>query len=157
RPEPNVEGYPVHDKLSQLTPKNPVLLTHASGHMSFANAEAMRLAGVTAATRNPPGGEVLRDGQGNPTGVFRETAQGFVGRGSARRGSRSTEDRAQQTLKAIELAQEECLAKGVTSFQDAGSDFSTIDVFKTLVEQGKLSVRLWVMVRTSNEEMAHKL
>jgi predicted amidohydrolase YtcJ len=52
---------------------------------------------------------------------------------------------------------EECLAKGVTSFQDAGSAFGTIDVFKKLAGAGKLKVRLWVMVRTGNEEMARRL
>jgi predicted amidohydrolase YtcJ len=74
KPEPNVHGYPVHARLSELTPDHPVLLTHASGHMSFANAAAMRLAGVDRATGNPPGGEVLKDAAGNPAGVFRETA-----------------------------------------------------------------------------------
>ena len=52
-----MDGYPLHASLSQVSPNNPVLLEHASGHMSFANAEAMRLAGVTAATE-PAGGEI---------------------------------------------------------------------------------------------------
>src|SRR5262249_20241191 len=122
-PTPNVEGYPVHTKLSELTPHNPVLLSHASGHMCFANAEAMRLANLTAKTPNPPGGEILKDASGSPTGIFRETAQGPVRqahRNAVR--SRSAEENARALDKAIHLAEQECLAKGITSFQDAGSD-----------------------------------
>jgi hypothetical protein len=158
KPEPHVQGYPVHTRLSQVTPRNPVLLTHASGHMSFANALAMRLAGVDAATRNPPGGEVLKDAEGNPTGVFRETAQGLISRAHAQQARlRSAADRARDLDTAIKLAQDECLAKGVTSFQDAGSSFETIDVFKRLAERGDLKVRLWVMVRAGNDELAQRL
>jgi predicted amidohydrolase YtcJ len=158
RPMPNVEGYPVHTRLSELTPNNPVLLSHASGHMCFANAEAMRLANVTAKTANPPGGEILKDQAGNPTGIFRETAQGSVR--SAHRNAlrdRSPEESARTRLRAIHLAEEECLAKGITSFQDAGSDFSTIDLFKKLADEGQLKIRLWVMARTSISELENKL
>jgi len=121
KPEPNVDGYPTHAALSRVSPRNPVLLGHASGHMSFANAEAMRLAGVTAATPAPKGGEILHDADGNPIGVFRETAQGLISRAHAlAERAMSNEDRARNLLRAIELASEECLRKGVTSFQDAG-------------------------------------
>src|SRR5438552_13884864 len=65
-PEPNVNGYPTHAALSRVSPKNPVLLTHASGHMSFANAEAMRLAGVDASTKPPAGGEIPHGPDGQP-------------------------------------------------------------------------------------------
>lgn len=156
KPEPNVEGYPVHTRLSQVTQKNPVLLTHASGHMSFANAEAMRLAEVTGQTRNPAGGEILKDQQGQPIGIFRETAQGLISRAQAQR-VRSPEERAQDLAKAIRLSEDECLSKGVTSFQDAGEPFATIDTFKKMAEEGKLKIRLWVMVRTGNEELARRL
>jgi predicted amidohydrolase YtcJ len=158
KPEPHVNGYPTHDALSRVSPKNPVLLTHASGHMNFANAEAMRLAGVDASTQAPRGGEILRDKDGKPVGVFRETAQGLVTRArAAAQRNLTAEQRRQNLLKAIELAGEECLAKGITSFQDAGSSFETIDVFRKLADEGKLKVRLWVMVRDDNERMARRL
>ena len=80
KPTPNVHGFPVHNSLSRVSPNNPVLLTHASGHASFANARAMDLAGVDEKTPNPPGGEILKDGTGRPIGVFRETAQGLIRR-----------------------------------------------------------------------------
>jgi predicted amidohydrolase YtcJ len=158
KPEPNVHGYPVHTRLSELTPDHPVLLTHASGHMSFANAAAMRLAGVDRSTGNPPGGEVLKDVDGNPAGVFRETAQGLVSRAHTRFGrQRSAEDRVRDLDTALRLAQDECLAKGVTSFQDAGSDYDTIELFRRRVADGKLQLRLWVMARAGNDQHARRL
>ena len=65
-----VLGYPYHDKLSAVSPDNPVLLRHASGHGSFANAKAMELAGITAETPDPFGGEIVRDSRGEAIGVF---------------------------------------------------------------------------------------
>lgn len=157
KPEPNVNGYPTHAALSRVSPTNPVLLTHASGHMCFANAEAMRLAGVDEATKDPAGGEIVRDKDGRPAGVFRETAQGLVTRArAAAQRDRTPEERDKDLLKAIELATQECLAKGVTSFQDAGSPFETIDVFRKLADEGKLKLRLWVMVRDDNERLVRK-
>ena len=151
KPEPNVDGYPVHTKLSAMSPKHPVLLTHASGHATFANAEAMRLAEITGQTKNPSGGEIVKDAQGNPIGVFRENAAGLISRAHTRSESGRTAKQRQEDLhKAIALASDECLANGVTSFQDAGSSFDVIDTFKDLANLGKLKVRLWVMVRAGN-------
>ncbi|MGD8869531.1 MAG: amidohydrolase family protein, partial [Gemmatimonadales bacterium] len=79
RPPPgNVEGLPTHNSLSAISPDNPVILTHASGHASFANAKAMEMAGITRETPDPDGGEIVHDGAGNPIGVFRERAQGLL-------------------------------------------------------------------------------
>jgi len=151
-PEPNVDGCPIHTKLSAVTPNHPVLLTHASGHMSIANALAMRMANVDASTPDPRGGEILRDQSSNPIGVFRETAQSLVG---PRRGDAAQQDR--DLRKAIELATKECLTKGITSFQDAGSSFGTIGIFKQLAQTGQLKIRLWVMVGATNASMARLL
>jgi predicted amidohydrolase YtcJ len=157
-PEPNVEGFPTHESLSQVSPDNPVLLTHASGHATFANAKAMALAGITRQTPNPPGGEILKDRRGNPIGVFRETASGLVRRAqAAARAQMSPEEREAEARRTVELADQEVLSKGITTFQDAGSSFETIDLFKRIVDEGRLGVRLWVMVRASNEELREKL
>jgi predicted amidohydrolase YtcJ len=152
KPNPNVEGFPTHDSLSKVSPDNPVVLTHASGHASFANAKAMELSGIHSGTPNPPGGEILRDSKGSPIGVFRETAQGLIRR-PAGGGTSGEEDARRQ----IELAVQECLSKGVTSFQDAGSSFAAIDLFKRVVDEGKLGLRLWVMVREGNARLAESL
>jgi predicted amidohydrolase YtcJ len=158
-PEPHVEGYPVHAALSRVSPDNPVLLKHATGHMCFANARAMELAGVTKSTPDPNGGQILRDAAGEATGAFRETAQGAIYRAhTAANAKRTPEQREADELKAFDLAVRECLAKVVTSFQDAGSSFSTIDRFKRLADQEKLPLRLWVMVRgESLNRMGEKL
>jgi len=151
-PVPNIEGLPLHHSLSIVSPDNPVLLTHASGHASFANAKAMELAGITKMTPDPPGGEIVRDSEGDPIGVFRETAQGLLRRPMAHYvEERTDEEKKAERRQVIELAVQECLSKGVTSFHDAGSSFETIDLFKELAEEGKLGVRLYVMVRDSNE------
>ena len=157
-PEPNVEGYPVVTSLSDLTPNHPVLLTHASGHMSLANEYAMRLAGVTDETENPDGGEILRDQDGRATGVFRETAAGLITLAQARDEARTTaEQRTGNTRRAIELASTECLQHGITSFQDAGTSFAEIEFLKEAAAEGKLGVRLWVMIRDSNEQLEQLL
>lgn len=148
KPEPSYEGYPTHDKISAVSPNNPVLLTHASGHMCFANDYAMRESSITAETRPPSGGEILHDNDGNPIGIFRETAQGLIRRSQASADAGMTPvDRARLAERAVELAAQECLENGVTSFQDAGSSFATIAMLKGLAEQEKIGVRLWVMVR----------
>src|SRR4029453_18782729 len=151
-------GFPTQESISKVSPNNPVLLTHASGHAAFANARALALAGIDKNTPNPPGGEILRDTQGRLTGVLRETAAGLVSKALAQaRSRRSPEQNQAEARKEIELAIRECLAKGVTSFQDAGSSFATIDLFKKLADEGKLGLRLWVMVREANANLAQNL
>ncbi|MCH7717753.1 MAG: amidohydrolase [Gemmatimonadetes bacterium] len=149
-PEGAVDGLPHHRSLSRVSPNNPVVLVHASGHASFANAKAMEMSGITRDTPDPPGGQIVRDAAGNPIGAFRETAQGLLGPASS--GATPPDQR-----RRAELAIEELLAKGITSFQDAGSSFSDVDVYKEMVDDGTLGVRLWVMIRASNEELAVKL
>ena len=154
KPEPNVEGYPTDKRLSEVSKSHPVLLTHASGHMLFANAYAMREAGVTAETKPPEGGEILHDAAGNPTGVFRETAAALIGRVKARAESKRTEKEAYDySLRAIELAAKECLENGITSFQDAGSSFATVDILKQAADDDRLPIRLWVMIRDNNQRL----
>jgi predicted amidohydrolase YtcJ len=144
-PQPNVQGLPLHDSLSAVSPDNPVALRHASGHASFANAKAMELGGVTRDTPDPDGGEILRDAEGNPTGAFRETAQGLV--------ARRTPPTEEEMRRMVALAAEDALANGVTSFQDAGTPVTGVDLLKTVAEEGGLPLRLWVMIRDSNDNI----
>ena len=148
-PEGAVDGMPPHDAISAVSPDNPVVLRHASGHATFANARAMEMAGITSATPDPRGGEIVRDEDGNPIGVFRETASGLLG--PAQEGATRPDPRRQ-----AEVAFQELLSKGITSFQD-GSSFATVDMFKAMVEEGAVPVRLWIMLRGSNESLAQNL
>ena len=157
-PADNVAGFPAHTALSAVSPDNPVCLRHASGHACFFNARAMELAGVTRATPDPAGGEILHLPGGEPSGVFSETAMSLVGSAHQKElAQRTPAERREATRRALELADRECLSKGVTSFQDAGSSFATIEVMREMVRAGELGTRLWVMVRESNESLRHNL
>jgi len=148
-PMPNVDGVPLHHALTAVSPNNPVVLTHASGHASFVNARAMALSNITRATANPSGGEVVKGADGEPTGLLRERASGLV-----RRGPRATRSAAEETAefeKIVRLAAEDALAHGVTSFHDAGSGFAVIDRLKTMADAGRLPLRLYVMVRGESD------
>ena len=155
RPNPNVEGFPTHESLSKVSPNNPVVLTHASGHASFANAKAMELSGVTGKTPNPAGGDFLKDASGNPTGLFRETASRLIRTGTGE--NPTQEERAARARRILELASQEVISKGVTSFQDAGSSFADVDLMKTMVDEGKIQNRLWIMLRVGNAALADNM
>ena len=156
KPQPEVEGFPVHHSLSRVSPNNPVLLTHASGHATFANAKAMEVSDVMASTPNPAGGDILRDAKGNPTGLFRETASRLIRRGSGEPPATPAEADV-RARRVLELASHEVVSKGITSFQDAGSGFDDVDLMKKMIDEGRIVNRLWVMLRTDNTSLAANL
>lgn len=157
-PQPNIDGLPVHTALSAVSPDNPVLLIHASGHSALANAKAMEVSGISRNTPNPEGGEIVRDQNGEPIGGFRETAIGLVkGKMYADFENRTEEQKKNDQLKAIQLATDECLSKGITTFTDASSSFEEIDLFHNLAEEGRLNIRLWVMLNESNARLAENI
>ena len=153
-----MEGYPTHASLSDQTPRHPVLLTHGTGHMVVANARAMEEAGIRDDVGPTAGGEALRDAQGKLTGVFRENAADPLHEAFGRSQSRRSRDELRRDrLTAVRLATEECLANGVTSFQDAGASFASVDLFAELCERNELKVRLWVMLNEDNGALAKRL
>jgi predicted amidohydrolase YtcJ len=153
---PNVEGFPTHASLDKVSPDNPVLLVHASGHAAFANGKAMELSGIRRPTESPAGGEILRDANGDATGLLRERAQGLIKTGAGEP-TPTPEEREARARKELELASQEVLAKGITTFEDAGSPLATIDRMKKMIDEGKIGVRLWVMVRQPNAVIGPKL
>lgn len=143
-PDKVVNGFQTHDQMSAVSPDNPVYLRHASGHATFANAKAMELAGVNrlsveSLSSKVEGGEIIKDELGNPTGVFTERASSLVGKLVPR----DTEERAEQ---ALEMAIQECLEKGITSFHDAGSGQAFIDRLQKFKAEGKLGIRTYTML-----------
>lgn len=153
-PEPNVNGLPLHDRLSAVSPQNPVFLTHASGHSAIANAKAMELAGITPQTAAPAGGEIVKDAAGTPIGAFIETAQGLLRRSYAHEvGRRTAEEAEAAARKTAALASQECLSKGLTSVHDAGVSFATIELYKKLAEEGRLGVRMNAMLSEGNKAL----
>lgn len=157
-PERNVGGYPFHDDLSAASPENPVILYHASGHSLFANEKAMRLGGISAETPDPIGGRIVRDAAGKPIGVFEENAMNLIeNQYVAHLAQRSETEKRAAFDRSVELASAECLKKGITSFQDAGSDFWEIEQFSRLAESGNLPLRLWAMVSQPKKHDYSKL
>jgi predicted amidohydrolase YtcJ len=157
-PSPNVDGFPFHEALSKVSPSNPVLLTHASGHAVFANAKAMELAGITRKTLNPPGGDILKDKQGNPIGVFRESASRLLSAAYQTEVAKWTPDQVDaKERQKVQRASEECLSKGITSVHDAGASFLTVDRYRQMADEGTLGVRIYVMLQESNERLVQNV
>ncbi len=101
---------------------------------------------------------ILRDAEGHPSGVFRETASGLVSRARRTSSVRSSPESLDKRLRrSLQLADAECIAKGVTSFQDAGTSFRTIDAMKAMAKAGQLKTRIYTMIRASNRQLASRL
>jgi len=157
-PEENVEGYPLHTVLSSATPYNPVILKHASGHALFANQYAMKLAKIDTSTENPSGGIIVRDSLKNAVGVFEEEAMALIDNEYNKYLElRSPEEINSKNKKMVQLAVEECLKNGITSFTDAGASFDEIDFFKEIIDSGNLPIRLNVMIYENNKILKEKI
>lgn len=157
-PLQNISGYPLHYELSEISKDYPVVLVHASGHSLYANAAAMSAAGVTVETGDPAGGHIVRDEQGAAIGVFEERAMTLIRQAMQVYVDSLSEDQKEaEWYAAIDSAQQECLRKGITSFQDAGSKMDDINKYRAMAEAGKLDLRLWAMIRHSYDEMQGQL
>lgn len=156
-PFQNIYKYPFHHSLSEISSNNPVVLYHASGHALYANQKAMEAVGINRETPNPVGGEIIRDAHGDAMGVFEERAMDVFSN-KYEEYLASLDQKVVDSLwyKAIILAEDECLKKGVTSFQDAGVGFENLSKYEKLAADGKLRVRLWSMMLSSYEEMKEK-
>lgn len=157
-PKQNMYNYPFHYTLSDVSPDNPVLLYHASGHSVYANKKAMELAGITKETSNPVGGEIVRNSDGDAIGVFEERAMGvFKNKYQEYLASLDKVELDSIWFSAIQLAENECIKKGITSFQDAGSTFEELDKYEKLAVDGNMKVRLWAMARHPANELEGKV
>jgi len=147
-PEDAVDGVPVNDTLNKISPENPVILGHASGHAAFWNDAALEVAGVSDETLDPEGGTIVRNKSGKATGLMRETAQRLISKARNEYDGRLTPQQINiQNRERARMAADEALKNGITSFHDAGASFETIDFFKQLESENALDVRLYVMVR----------
>ena len=156
-PDAAVDGVPINDTLNEVSAENPVILGHASGHAAFWNDLALEIAGVTDDTPNPEGGAIVRTPDGKATGLMRETAQRLINQARREYDGRLTPEQEESlNRERAQLAADEALKYGVTSFHDAGASFETIDFFKQLEDEGKLDIRLYAMVRRISNEMMEK-
>lgn len=126
---------PTAAMIDAVTPDNPVFVNRLDGHMALANSLAMKLAGVDKNTPEVPGGLIVRDAGGNPTGVFKDTAQNYIEKVIP---AASFEQKLESALAASEHA----ASLGVTSVQDmsAGTD---VGVYQELLRQSKLKTRIY--------------
>src|ERR1051326_5090793 len=128
---------PTKELIDAFTPETPVFVSRLDGHMALANSLALKLAGVTRETVNPPGGVIVRDKSGEPTGVLKDAAQIFVWKVIP---PASVEER----LDAARAASDYAASLGVTSVQDmsAGAD---VGVYQTLLDRGELKTRIYAV------------
>jgi predicted amidohydrolase YtcJ len=158
-PDDAVDGVPQHGNLSAVSSDNPVYLEHASGHASYVNEAAMEIIGIEDDTPDPDGGTIVRNEQGQATGMMREISNRIAERSVIAHENRMTPvEKEALDRKRVQLASEEALRFGVTSFHDAGESsrpsFPFLDLLKKMEEEGALPVRYYMMVRTqSHEEM----
>jgi predicted amidohydrolase YtcJ len=150
-----VDGVPIHDKLSVVSPNNPVMLIHTSGHGVFANQAAMDAAGIKGDTVPPEGGEIVLKEDGTPSGMMREAAQDAIRASFAEFEALRTPEQAEAELRrAIITAGEESLKYGITSFQDLGTTYAEVDLLKKMADEGSIPVRLWMAFDIPYEELA---
>jgi predicted amidohydrolase YtcJ len=134
---------PTHQLIDEVTSDNPVFVNRSDGHMSLANALAMKLAEVNRDTKDVPGGVIVRDAEGNPTGIFKDAAKSLIEHAL----SRPSLD---HILSALEAAQKCASENGVTSVQDMGvftahgvdTMADVIRAYQTLEKRGELRVRV---------------
>ena len=128
---------PTKELIDSFTQDTPVFVNRLDGHMALANSLALKLAGVTRQTVDPPGGVIVRDKSGEPTGVLKDAAQSFVWNVV----SPSTFE---EKLDAARAASNYAAKLGVTSVQDmsAGND---VGVYQTLLDHGELKTRIYAV------------
>jgi predicted amidohydrolase YtcJ len=138
---PVVQGnapLPSKELIDAFTPATPVFVNRLDGHMALANSYALRLAGVTRDTPDPPGGVIVRDAKtGEPTGILKDAAQNFVWKVVP-------EPSFDEKLEAARAATNHAAAHGVTSVQDMSAG-TTVGVYQALLERGELKTRIYAV------------
>ena len=149
-PKPKlITGYQAHEKLSEISPDHPVMLVHASGHALFANALAMRKAGIDpdkkliSETDLGAEGEIITYPNGKATGIFTENAMNIIE-------SLLPKESPESLYKDLQAGFAECLKNGICSFQDAGSDAKAIETYRMAIKKNEFPIRLWVMLSFNN-------
>lgn len=154
-PKTMVKGFQTHNRLSEVSPNNPVYLKHASGHAGFANEKAMEIAGLHILAKegikrfDSKEGEVILDEFGRPTGIFNERAQSLIHR-------HIPEKTPETDIQAFELAVKACLRNGITSFHDAGIPRETIALYENMKQKGKLKTRIYAMLTGWDKELLNE-
>jgi predicted amidohydrolase YtcJ len=131
--------FPTANDLDAVSDGRPVWLTRVDGHAGWANNAAMDLAGITNETEDPQGGRIIRDGNGEATGIFIDTAMDYISEIIPERTSRERET-------ALELATEKMASNGITSVHDARVDDVDWELYTRFADQGRLKTRIYAMI-----------
>ncbi|HSE42187.1 MAG TPA: amidohydrolase [Acidobacteriota bacterium] len=134
-----VKEFPTAADLDSVSSGHPVVLERIDGHAIWVNSQVLKIAGITSATKDPDGGKILRNAQGNPSGILTDAAATLVERVTP---APSQGDLARYTKVALE----EAASKGITMIQDAGTSGEAMQVFKQLASSNELPVRIYSMV-----------
>ena len=140
--------FPTHEKLSAAVPDHPVVLTRVDGHATLVNAAAMRIASLTAASKDPTGGKILRDAQSNPTGVLIDNAKDFVDK-------KVPGPTTAETRTALKDAIAVMHRWGLTGMHDAGASRELIDLYEQMAQSEELNLRLYVMIGDDSAALKH--
>jgi hypothetical protein len=127
---------PTKELIDPFTPDTPVFVSRHDGHMVLANSVALRLAGITAQTPDPPGGVIVRDAQGNPTGALKDAAMDLAARAIPPLSHN-------QRLHAAQRAMQYALSLGLTSVQNMNPDYADIAVYNEMLNRGQLKIRIY--------------
>jgi len=138
--------FPSHAALSAAVPDHPVALRRVDGHALLTNARGLAAAGITAVTDDPPGGRILRDAAGSPTGVLVDAAEDLLDRAVPAPTAADIERR-------VLLACEHLAAFGITEFHDAGTGRMELAVLRKLEGEGRLPVRVYAMLDGSDDQL----
>ena len=144
------QQYPTAQILDELISDRPVWLERIDGHAGWANSKALALAGINANTISPPGGEIIRDRNGNPTGILIDNAMALVNQVIP---PPSDEEMA----AALAAATKHLLSLGITSVHDAGVSARENDYYRQLANSGNLDVRLYGMISSTDPELGRML
>lgn len=146
-----VNALPSRWDLDEVSGGHPILLDRVDGHLAVANTRALQLANITIASRDPLGGQIDRDANGQPTGILRDTAQQAV----AAVLPKPTREKLRQ---GIEVALADLAEHGVTSAQDYSPDWQNFEIYEELEKEGKLTARIseWLPFDDSLEDLEKK-
>src|SRR6476646_6370136 len=132
----NPATMPSKELIDPLSPDTPIFVGRYDGHMGLANSVVLRLAGITAQTPDPPGGVIMRDAQGNPTGALKDAAMDYVFKIAP---PMSRDER----MRAVKRALAHAASVGVTSLQHMNPEYADIAVYSELLERGELTARIY--------------
>src|SRR4029077_17276242 len=127
---------PTRELIDPVSPDAPVFVSRYDGHMALANSVTLRLAGITAQTPDPPGGVIVHDAHGNPTGALKDAAMDYVYKIAPPLSHNAR-------LRAVKRALAHAASLGVTSVQHMNPEYADIAVYSELLERGELTTRIY--------------